>query len=61
MGAYILYSSNMKKLGQDAIDLQNFDIQHMVSKYYGNLYSKKVYENVSFDMLDVFKYNVKRC
>ena len=59
MGAYILYSNNMKKLGQDAIDLQNFDIHHMVSKYYGNLYSKKFMKNVSFDMLDIFKYNLK--
>ena len=58
MGAYILYSSNMKKLGQDSIDLQNFNIKHMVNKYYGNLYSKKFMKNVGFDMLDVFEYNV---
>lgn len=59
MGAYILYSSNMKKLGQDAIDLQNFDIHHMINKYYGNLYSKRFMKNVGFDMVDVFKYNLK--
>ena len=62
MGAYLLYKSNMKKLGQDAIDLQHFKIFNVVDSYYGELFSKNFIKRVYPDVVDVFKYvkkNVK--
>ena len=56
MGAYLLYSRNMKKLGQDAIDLQNFNIFHFVDCYYGELYSKNFSNSVVADVIEIFKY-----
>ncbi len=56
MGAYLLYSRNMKKLGQDAIDLQNFNIFHFVDCYYGELYGKNFSNSVVADVIEIFKY-----
>ena len=60
MGAYLLYNRNMKKLGQDAIDLQYFNIFHFVDCYYGELYNKKFSSSVVADVIEVFKYVGKR-
>ncbi len=56
MGAYMLYKNNMKKLGQDAIDLQNFNIVNVVDSCYGELFSKNFFKRVYPDVIDVFKY-----
>ena len=52
----------MKKLGQDAIDLQHFKVFNVVDSYYGELFSKNFIKRVYPDIVDVFKYvekNVK--
>ena len=56
MGAYLLYSRNIKKLGQDAIDLQHFNIFHVVDGYYGELYNKNFSGSVGADVIEIFKY-----
>ena len=56
MGAYFLYSRNMKKLGQDALDLQHFNIFHFVDGYYGELYNKNFNSSVVADVIEIFKY-----
>ena len=55
-GAYMLYSSCIKGLGLKPYDMQNFKIYHLVRDYYGDLYSRKFYNNIKSDTIDIFKY-----
>lgn len=58
-GAYLLYCSNMKKLGKNVYDIENFNIHHVVDDYYGELYSKNFGRNINPDTIDIFKFNGK--
>ena len=55
-GAYLLYSSNIKKLGQSPIDMEDFNIYHVVGNYFGELYSKNFLKGVNPDTIDIFRY-----
>ena len=58
-GAYLLYRSNMKKLGKNVYDIENFNIHHVVDDYYGELYSRNFSKNINPDTIDIFKFNGK--
>ena len=56
-GAFLVYSHNIKQLGAVACDISQFNIEHIVGNFYGKLFHKTPYANVSPDVIDVFRYN----
>ncbi len=54
-GAYILYNEIMNSFENQAYELSNFNVCHVVDDYFGELYSKNFKNLVAPDTIDVFK------
>lgn len=54
-GAYYAYKRIIRKIGFTPTDYSEYNIIHMKSDYYGNLYDLSGLNNVSYDYIDRFK------
>ena len=54
-GAYYAYKRIIRKIGFNPTDYSDYNIVHMKSDYYGNLYDLSGINNVDYDYIDRFK------
>lgn len=54
-GAYVVYEKVINKLGFQAVDLSNYDIEYADRHFLGNLYEKTYYGGVDADTINIFK------
>lgn len=54
-GAYYAYKRIIRKIGFNPTDYSDYNIIHMKSDYYGNLYDLSGINNVDYDYIDRFK------
>ena len=57
-GAFLVYAHNIKQLGSNPCSISQFNIQHIVSNFYGKLFDKTLYSDVAPDVIDIFRYNI---
>ena len=57
LGSFLVYNYNMKQFGVSPFSMRQFNIEHAVNNYYGELYNKILYSNVDPDTVDLFHYN----
>lgn len=57
LGSFLLYNYNMKQLGASPFSMRQFDIEHVVNDFYGELYDKILYSNIDSDVIDLFHCN----
>lgn len=57
LGSFLIYNYNMKQFGATPFSMRQFNIEHAVSGFYGELYDKILYSNVDSDTVDLFHYN----
>lgn len=57
LGSFLIYNYNMKQLGVSPFSMRQFNIEHAVNNFYGELYDKIIYSNVDSDTIDLFHYN----
>lgn len=57
LGSFLIYNYNMKQLGASPFSMRQFDIEHVVSDFYGELYNKILYSNIDSDIIDLFHCN----
>ena len=57
LGSFLIYNYNMKQLGVSPFSMRQFNIEHAVNNFYGELYNKIMYSNVDSDTIDLFHYN----
>lgn len=56
LGSFLIYNYNMKQFGVSPFSMRQFNIEHAVSNFYGELYNKILYSNVEPDTVDLFHY-----
>ena len=57
LGSFLIYNYNMKQFGVAPFSMRQFNIEHAVANFYGELYNKILYSNVEPDTVDLFHYN----
>ncbi len=57
LGSFLIYNYNMKQFGVSPFSMRQFNIEHAVNNFYGELYNKILYSNVNSDTIDLFHYN----
>lgn len=57
LGSFLIYNYNMKQLGASPFSMRQFDIEHVESDFYGELYNKILYSNIDSDIIDLFHCN----
>lgn len=57
LGSFLIYNYNIKQLGASPFSMKQFDVEHVVSDFYGELYDKILYSNIDSDIVDLFHFN----
>lgn len=57
LGSFLVYNYNIKQLGASPFSMKQFDVEHVVSDFYGELYDKVLYSNIDSDIIDLFHFN----
>ena len=57
LGSFLIYNYNIKQMGASPLSMRQFDIEHVVDNFYGELYNKILYSNIDSDIIDLFHCN----